>query len=94
MQEGLVPEGGVLDLGAFDGGFARFYAHLMPNRKIFAIDPSMYNVSKTRKQMAAVLNLCTLWGAVGMRDQPAKMNDMSLDELSLKDAGYHDASEK
>ena len=88
LHEGLVPEGGVLDVGAFDGHFARFYANLMPDRKIFAIDPAMHNVNKMRKQMKAVPNLCTLWGAVGVRDEPAQVS-VSLDELSLKDKGPH-----
>lgn len=93
LHEGLVPEGGVLDVGAFDGHFARFYANLMPDRKIFAIDPAMHNVNKMRKQMKAVPNLCTLWGAVGVRDEPAQVS-VSLDELSLKDQGYHYANER
>ena len=48
LLEDLVPEGGILDVGAFDGVFANFYAELMPHRTIYAIDPSMENIKKMR----------------------------------------------
>ena len=63
LLEDLVPEGGILDVGAFDGVFANFYAELMPHRTIYAIDPSMENIKKNR----SLLLLCWIvWGLVAI----------------------------
>lgn len=83
VLEGLVPDGGVLDVGAYNGEFAVYYAHLMPDRKIFAIDPSMTLVQRTHQK--SVPNLCTLWGAVGARDEPPAMRGPP----PVNDESYH-----
>jgi len=96
LLEDLVPEGGILDVGAFDGVFANFYAELMPHRTIYAIDPSMENIKKMRLPKQA-RNLCSLWGAVGEADEAAQVNLTDAEangSQPVRDRGYHYVNER
>lgn len=67
-KEGRLPPGGVLDVGAFDGVFSKYYAAIFPKRTIYAMDPSHQLISEL--QNTSPPNLCAAWGAVADVSQP------------------------
>jgi FkbM family methyltransferase len=71
LSQGLVPPGAILDAGAWEGGWACYYASLDRSRRVLAVDPDPYLVDRMRRLYhRRHSNLVPVHGALSERPAP------------------------
>lgn len=102
-EDNIIPPGAVLDAGAQFGEQAAYYAKLVPDRTVYAVDPSPSNIEIINKTyMATLPNLkihqSGLGSTIGVRKTPKdagfNMDDGSEFEVATLDSLFFDKGER
>ena len=65
IQEGLMPPGAIVDVGANTGDATCFYARLDQNRTVIAMETSQYNIRLIRRQARCGHNVAIVHAGIG-----------------------------